>query len=71
MYMSIKKIKENSSNITNKYVVVQRFVGLGNRLRTIAAALEYAERNNRTLCINWSDGMFGPIGKDAYSLYFI
>lgn len=53
-----------------KYVVVEGFAGLGNRLRTIAAAIEYSQKTGRILCINWRDGMFASEKEEAFSLFF-
>lgn len=54
-----------------KRIVIKGFAGLGNRLRTIASGIEYAQKTNRKVIIDWSDGMFAEEGINAFDKYFI
>lgn len=54
----------------DRYLVVKGCAGLGNRLMTVAAALEYAQKTNRLLYVDWSDGFFAPKGLNAFERLF-
>lgn len=41
-----------------KYIVLKACAGLGNRLVTLSNAIDYSLKNNRTLYVDWSDGLF-------------
>lgn len=56
--------------MNDRVVIVEGLSGLGNRLRTISSALEYAKKTNRTIVVDWSDGMFALKGIDAFHKYF-
>lgn len=56
--------------INDKYCIVKGVAGLGNRLATIASAVDYCKKTGRILCVDWSDGMFGEKGKDIFRKYF-
>ena len=49
---------------------VKGCAGLGNRLITAAAAIEYATKNGRRVYIDWSDGQFAQKGVNAFENYF-
>jgi hypothetical protein len=53
-----------------KYLIVKGVAGLGNRLITLAAAIEYAKRTNRKLFVDWSDGFFSEKGTNVFLKYF-
>lgn len=53
-----------------KYLVVKGCAGIGNRLITLCAAIDFAKKSNRKLVIDWSDGQFAPKGIDAFWLCF-
>ncbi|MDE6418733.1 MAG: hypothetical protein K2K49_05950 [Duncaniella sp.] len=53
-----------------KYLVVKGLAGLGNRLITLLAAADYARATGRSLHVDWSDGMFGPVGENVFYKYF-
>lgn len=53
-----------------KYLVLKGCAGLGNRFITLMKAINYAKVSGRTLYVDWSDGMFGALGKNAFSEYF-
>ena len=53
-----------------KYLLVKGCAGLGNRLMTICAALEYARKTNRTLIVDWRDGLFGTPHVNTFETYF-
>jgi len=44
--------------------------GLGNRLISIDNAIKYAKKSHRTICIDWSDGMFGAQGHNVFTDFF-
>lgn len=54
----------------NRVVIVKGIAGLGNRLRCVAAAIEYAKKTGREVYIDWTDGMFLPEGENAFNKYF-
>jgi len=53
-----------------KYLVIKGCAGLGNRLVTVFSAIQYAEKSNRTLVIDWSDGQFDKKEVDAFKKCF-
>lgn len=53
-----------------RYLIVKGCAGLGNRLLTAASALEYAEKTDRTLFIDWEDGQYGPEGENVFYSHF-
>lgn len=53
-----------------RFLVVKGIEGLGNRLMCVANAIEYCQKTNRTLYIDWTDGMYAGIGINAFSLFF-
>ncbi len=53
-----------------KKVIVKGIAGLGNRLITLTAAMEYGEKTNRKVYIDWTDGMYGPLGENVFGNYF-
>ena len=53
-----------------KYLIIKGTCGLGNRLMTLANALEYCERTGRIISVDWCDGMFAPKGINAFNEYF-
>jgi len=54
----------------SKYLVLKACAGLGNRLHTVSAAIDYAQKTRRKLVIDWSEGLFGPKGKNIFHEYF-
>lgn len=53
-----------------KYLVLKGCAGLGNRLISLMKAIEYCKDTNRTLFVDWDDGMFSNKGENAfYSLF--
>jgi hypothetical protein len=53
-----------------RYLILKGCAGLGNRLYTISYAIEYAQKTNRTLLVDWSDGQFGKYGENVFYKYF-
>ncbi|MFI5203103.1 MAG: hypothetical protein ACHQF2_01305 [Flavobacteriales bacterium] len=53
-----------------KILVLKGCAGLGNRIITVLSALVYAEKTNRDLYIDWSDGLYGETGKNMFTHYF-
>lgn len=55
---------------SEKYLVVKGCAGLGNRLFTICAAIDFAIKTSRILVIDWTDGQFGIKGENVFNKYF-
>ena len=53
-----------------KYLVLKGIAGLGNRLCTLARAIDYAQKTGRTLLVDWSDGVYGVMGKNVFYQFF-
>ncbi len=53
-----------------KVVIDKGIAGLGNRLRCVAATIEYANKTGRKVFIDWTDGMFAAVGENAFNKYF-
>jgi len=53
-----------------KYLIVKGIAGLGNRLFTLTAAVEYAKKTNRTLLVLWDEGLFGQVNENVFYDYF-
>lgn len=53
-----------------KFLILKGCAGLGNRLTTLLKAIEYAKATDRTLFVDWDDGMFGEEGQNAFFNYF-
>lgn len=53
-----------------RIVIDKGISGLGNRLRCVAATIEYASKTNRAVYIDWTDGMFAAEGENAFNKYF-
>lgn len=51
-------------------MVVKGIEGLGNRLMCVANAIEYCQKTNRTLYVDWTDGMYADRGINAFHLFF-
>ncbi|MBX3165258.1 MAG: hypothetical protein KF900_12350 [Bacteroidetes bacterium] len=56
--------------MSEKYLILKGCAGLGNRLVTIFAAIQYAQKNNRQLVIDWTDGQFDKKGINAFDKCF-
>lgn len=54
----------------DRYLVVKGTCGLGNRLMTLANAMEYCEKTGRIILVDWCDGMFTSKGRNAFLEYF-
>lgn len=54
----------------DRAVIIKGIAGMGNRLRVIAAAMDYARITDRKLYVDWTDGMFAPEGENAFVQYF-
>ena len=44
--------------------------GLGDSIRTLVAGIDYAVRSERWLHVDWSDGLYGPIGDNVFPSLF-
>jgi len=56
--------------MSDRVVIVKGIAGLGNRLRVVAASIEYAKKTNRKVYIDWKDGMFSKEGTNAFNRFF-
>src|SRR5690554_3770745 len=56
--------------MTKSYVILKGVAGLGNRLFTLANAIEYTLNNNRIIIVDWSDGQFSQKGNNIFPKYF-
>jgi hypothetical protein len=54
----------------NPVITVKGVAGLGNRLFTLAYALDVAKQISARVEVDWSDGQIGPRGADLFSEYF-
>lgn len=52
--------------LRDKYLIVKGCAGLGNRLFTLCAAIEYAYITKRKLVVDWSDGQFAADGINSF-----
>jgi hypothetical protein len=53
-----------------RYFILKGCAGLGNRLTTLTWVIRYCLRTGRILVVDWSDGMFGPKGKNPFHDFF-
>ncbi|MFN5117878.1 MAG: nodulation protein NodZ [Cyanobacteriota bacterium] len=44
--------------------------GLGDSIRTLVAGIDYAVRSDRWLHVDWSDGLYGPVGENVFPSLF-
>ena len=56
--------------MSSKFLILKGCAGLGNRLITLCNAIEYSQKSNRTLLVDWSDGQFGVKGDNIFYKYF-
>lgn len=52
--------------MSEKVLWLKGCAGLGNRLYTLSAALEYAKKTQRKLFVDWTDGQFASKGDNAF-----
>jgi hypothetical protein len=52
------------------YFILKGCAGLGNRLITLSNTIRYCEENQRTLIVDWSEGMFAEKGRNIFPEYF-
>ena len=53
-----------------KYLILKGCAGLGNRLLSLMKAIQYCNKTNRKLFVDWDDGMFADKGKNAFFSFF-
>lgn len=53
-----------------RYIINKGAAGLGNRLVTVAAAIDYANKFNRVLLVDWSDGVYAEKGINIFNKFF-
>ncbi len=53
-----------------KYLIVKGVGGIGNRFISLMKAISYAKKTQRTIYLDWCDGMFGPTGVNIFFKYF-
>jgi len=56
--------------VGTRLVIDKGISGLGNRLRCVAASIEYGKKTNRAVYVDWTDGMFAAKGENAFNKYF-
>ena len=61
----------NKTTSKKKICIIKGAAGIGNRLITIAAAIDYCRFSDRMLYVDWSDGMYGKKGDNIFGRYFI
>lgn len=54
----------------SKYLLVKGYAGLGNRIAALVTAILYAQLNNRTLTVDWSDTFYSTTGENAFPKLF-
>ena len=52
------------------YLVVRGSGGMSNRLQAVAAAVPYALRTGRTLCVDWRDSLYADAERNVFHRYF-
>ena len=52
-----------------RYVLVKGTFGMGGRIHVLLGAWAYAQRTERTLVVDWSDGCYGN-DTDAFQTFF-
>lgn len=50
-----------------RFVLVKGCAGLGNRLLTVASAMHFAAATNRTIAVDWGDGVYAAAGEEAFA----
>lgn len=53
-----------------RFCLVKGIAGVGNRLMTLTAAVQYAEKTGRQVFVDWNDGFYAPKGTNAFPLFF-
>lgn len=56
--------------MTKRYLLIKAKGGLGNRMLSAVTGLIYADLCGRTPIIDWRDGVYAPVGTNAYPLLF-
>lgn len=56
--------------MTERYLVIKAKGGLGNRMLSAVTGLIYADLSGRVPVIDWRDGVYAPVGTNAYPLLF-
>ncbi len=57
-----------SQSPATRYLLVKAHVGFGDRLQALSHAIQYAQKYQRTLCVDWTDGIWsdGTLDFDTY-----
>jgi hypothetical protein len=53
-----------------KYLIVKGCAGIGNRIFSLVSAIEYAKKTNRTIVVDWKDGVFSNRDSNAFNVFF-
>ncbi len=53
----------------NRYLLVKAYVGFADRLQCLSHAIQYAEKFQRTICVDWSDSIWSD-GQIDFHTYF-
>lgn len=56
--------------MSTQTIAVWGVAGLGNRMLSLAFALEIAKKQRRVVVVDWSDGRIGPVGMDLFGDFF-
>jgi hypothetical protein len=67
-------MENSSANSTSlpRLVVVKSSGGggLGDSIRTLVTGIDYALKSGRSLHVDWSDGLYGPVGENVFDRFF-
>jgi len=56
--------------MSKKYLVLKGHCGLGDRLHALLSAIEYAQKTNRVLYIDWTDSLYDQSKRNIFNDYF-
>lgn len=59
-----------TAEATDKVLLIKAKGGLGNRMLSAVTGLIYADLTGRRPIIDWRDGVYAPLGENAYPLLF-
>lgn len=55
---------------SRRYFVLKGCAGIGNRLMTLSNVINYVQGTQRTLFVDWADGLYAPEGENPFYDYF-
>jgi len=56
--------------MSDQYLILKGFAGLGNRMAALATAVLYAKLSGRTLVVDWRDSFYASDGRNVFSTLF-